>query len=305
MLAYTVRRILWTIPVLFVIATVTFFLMHQVPGGPWTREKKLPKSAVDTLNRQYGLDKPLFEQYGRYLLNTVRLDFGNSYKSPSRSVADIIKEGMATSAILGGLAALLSIVVGTALGVLAALNQNGPLDYLSVFLATIGAATPSFILAIFMILLFSVKLGWLPTGGWGGPKEAIMPVLALAALPIAYIARVMRSSMLEVMRQDFVRTARAKGLTEQTVVWRHTMKNALIPVITLIGPLVAGLVTGSFIVEFLFGLPGIGKQFVTSISARDYSVIMGTTLLYAGVVALGNLVVDLLYAVVDPRIRYA
>ncbi len=305
MLAYTARRLLWMVPVMFVIATVTFFLMHQVPGGPWTREKKLPQAAVDTLNRQYGLDQPLIRQYGDYLWNVVKLDFGSSYKSPSRSVSEIIKEGMKTSAILGGLATVLSIVVGGLLGMVAALNQNKLPDYFSVFFATIGAAIPSFVLAIFMILVFSVKLGWLPTGGWGGFKEGIMPVLSLSALPIAYIARVMRSSMLEVLRQDYVRTARAKGLEERAVVFRHAMKNALIPVITLIGPLVAGLVTGSFIIEFIFGLPGVGKQFVTSIAARDYTVIMGTTMLYAVIVAAGNLVVDLLYAAVDPRIRYA
>jgi oligopeptide transport system permease protein len=305
MLAYTLRRTLWIVPVLLVIATVTFFLMHRVPGGPWDREKRLPAETVAQLNRRYGLDEPLWVQYRTYLWNATRGDFGVSFKTPSRSVVDIVKDGVQTSAILGVLAAVLAVGVGSTLGILAALNQNGPLDYLSVFLATIGAATPSFVLAVLLVLLFAVNLGLLPTSGWGGPKEAVLPVISLAALPVAYIARVMRSSMLEVMRQDYVRTARAKGLRETSVVFRHILRNSLIPVITLLGPLVAGLVTGSFVIEYLFGLPGIGKEYVSSISARDYGVIMGTTLLYAVVIAVGNLVVDLLYAFVDPRIRYA
>ncbi len=305
MFSYIVRRVLWFIPVILAIATVTFFLMHEVPGGPWDRQKKLPKAAEDQLNKKYGLDKPVYEQYINYLWDAARGDLGVSFKNSNRSVVEMIKEGFKASALLGGLAVIISIVIGTGLGVVAALNQNGPLDYLSVALATAGAATPSFVLAILLVLLFSVKLGWLPTSGWGGPKEVVLPVLALSALPIAYIARVTRSSVLEVMRQDYVRTARAKGLAERVVIFRHILRNALIPVVTLIGPLTANLVTGSFIIEFLFGIPGIGKQFVLSISGRDYALIMGTSLLYATVVAVGNLVVDLLYAAVDPQIRYA
>lgn len=305
MAAYTLRRVLWFIPILLAIASITFFLMHAVPGGPWGSEKKLPKATTDALDAKYGLNKPLFVQYRTYLWNAVRGDFGPSYRYRNRTVSDIIKDGIATSAVLGALALVVSVIIGGLLGIVAALNQNGPLDYASVFFATIGASTPSFVLAVLLVLFFSVELGWFPTSGWGGPKEAIMPVLALSALPIAYIARVMRSSMLEVMRQDYVRTARAKGLHETRVVFQHILKNALIPVLTLIGPLMANLVTGSFVIEFIFSIPGIGQQFVTSIAGRDYGVIMGTSLLYALVVAVGNLFVDLMYAVVDPRIRYS
>ena len=303
MIAYIVRRVLWLIPVLWFVATITFFLMHQVPGGPFDRDKQLPPQTLANLNRKYGLEKPGWQQYVLYLTNALHGDFGNSYSSSDHPVTDVIGQGMPPSALLGTLALLICVAAGLSLGVLAALNQNGPLDYVSVFLATLGASTPSFISGLLLIFLFSLYLHVLPVTGWGDWQHVIMPVIALAFLPTAYVARITRASMLEVMRQDYVRTARAKGLRPRVVVLRHVVKNALIPVLTLLGPIAANLVTGSFVIEYLFSIPGIGRAFVQSVSARDYGLIMGVTLFYAFVIAMANLIVDLLYAVVDPRIR--
>ena len=303
MIAYIVRRVLWLIPVLWFVATITFFLMHQVPGGPFDRDKQLPPQTLANLNRKYGLEKPGWQQYVLYLTNALHGDLGNSYSSSDHPVTDVIGQGMPPSALLGTLALLICVAAGLSLGVLAALNQNGPLDYVSVFLATLGASTPSFISGLLLIFLFSLYLHVLPVTGWGDWQHVIMPVIALAFLPTAYVARITRASMLEVMRQDYVRTARAKGLRPRVVVLRHVVKNALIPVLTLLGPIAANLVTGSFVIEYLFSIPGIGRAFVQSVSARDYGLIMGVTLFYAFVIAMANLIVDLLYAVVDPRIR--
>jgi oligopeptide transport system permease protein len=304
MTAYLIRRLLWLVPVLLFVAVITFVLMHSVPGGPWDREKPLPPAAVEQLNRKYGLDQPLWEQFGRYLLGLLHGDLGVSYRQSDRPVAEIIGSGIKVSATLGGLAMLVSVVVGVPLGVVAALRRNRALDYLSVSLATLGASTPNFVLGIVLIVIFASTLHLLPTIGWGSWKQAIMPVLALSALPTAFLARITRASTLEVLQQDYVRTAWAKGLTVQAVVLRHVARNALIPVLTLAGPLAAALVTGSFIIESQFAIPGVGRAFVTAIFGRDYGVIMGVTLFYALVVATANLAVDLAYAAADPRIRY-
>ena len=304
MTAYIVRRVLWLIPVLWFVATITFVLMHKIPGGPFDREKALPPQTIANLNRKYGLDEPGWQQYLLYLDHALHGDLGSSYSSAGRPVADVIASGFRVSAILGLGALLICTAVGLGLGILAALNQNGPLDYLSVFLATAGASTPSFISGLLLIFLFALFLHWLPVTGWGDWQHAVMPMVALAFLPTAYVARITRASMLDVMRQDYVRTAQAKGLRERTIVLRHIVKNALIPVLTLLGPIAANLVTGSFIVEYLFAVPGIGRAFVQSVSARDYGLIMGVTLFYAFVIAVANLVIDILYGVVDPRVRY-
>ncbi|OGO49691.1 MAG: peptide ABC transporter permease [Chloroflexi bacterium RBG_16_68_14] len=304
MAAYLVRRILWIGPVLFAVALITFVLMHQVPGGPWDRAKRLPPQALENVNLQYGLDQPVWEQFGRYLLDLAQGDLGASFRSRNRPVADVLADGIRVSATLGLLALAVSVTVGVGLGVVSALRRNTVLDYAAVAFATVGASVPSFILGMLLLVLFTARLHWLPSGGWGSPQQAVMPVAALSALPAAYIARVTRASMLDVLQQEYVRTARAKGLRERAVVLRHMLRNALIPVLTVIGPVGAMLVTGSFVVEHLFAIPGIGRTFVNSISARDYGVIMGTTLFYTFVVAVANLVVDALYAVVDPRIRY-
>ena len=304
MTAYLLQRTLWIIPVLFAVAVITFVLMHQVPGGPWDQSKRLPPEALANVNSAYGLDQPLWEQFGRYLFGLAQGDLGVSFRNRNRPVADVLGDGMRVSATLGALALVMSVTVGVGLGVVSALRRNSALDYAAVAFATVGASVPSFILGMLLLVVFTGRLHWLPSGGWGSPQQAVMPVLALSALPAAYIARVTRAGMLDVLRRDYVRTARAKGLSERAVVLRHMLRNALIPVLTIIGPLAAMMVTGSFIVEQLFAIPGMGRTFVTSIGARDYGVIMGTTLVYAFVVVVANLVVDALYAVVDPRIRY-
>lgn len=305
MFGYLVRRFLWLGVVLFFVALVTFVLMHAVPGGPWDREKTLPPSVVENLNRRYGLDKPVWQQFADYLWRAVRGDLGVSYSFQDRPVTDIIADGFRTSATLGLLALAFALVVGLTLGIVAAIRQNSIIDYGSVFFATLGASVPNFVIGITLVVLLAVKLGWLPTGGWGDPKQAIMPTLALGSLPAAYLARITRASMLEVLRQDYVRTAWAKGLTERAVILRHAVRNALIPVLTLAGPVAVNLITGSFIIETVFSVPGIGRLFVQAVFGRDYGLIMGTVLFYAFIVAVANLVVDILYAVVDPHIRYS
>jgi oligopeptide transport system permease protein len=304
MTAYFIRRLLWLVPVLLFVAAITFVLMHSVPGGPWDRDKPLPPAAVEQLNRKYGLDQPLWEQFGRYLLGLLHGDLGVSYRQSDRPVTEVIGDGIKVSATLGGLAMLVSAVVGLPLGIVAALRRNRALDYLSVSLATLGASTPNFVLGIILIVIFASTFHLLPTIGWGSWKQAIMPVLALSALPTAFLARITRASTLEVLTQDYVRTAWAKGLSVRAVVLRHVARNALIPVLTLAGPLAAALVTGSFIIESQFAIPGVGRAFVTAIFGRDYGVIMGVTLFYGLVVATANLAVDLAYAAADPRIRY-
>jgi oligopeptide transport system permease protein len=332
-IAYIIRRLLWMIPVLFFIAVVTFALMHAVPGGPWDRQKRLPPQAQANIEAKYGLDKPVFapswhfweadfwrelpdSQFCNYITDALRGDLGVSYRQINRPVSDILLDGIRISATIGLVAVVLSTFVGMAFGILSALRQNSWIDYMGVAFATFGASVPNFVLGLLLMVLFSVRLHWLPAFGWSDPthflflsipsnwKQMVMPVIALSVFPAAYIARVTRASVLEVLQQDYVRTARAKGLAEQVVVMRHIVRNALIPVLTVLGPVAAFLVTGSFIIEYLFAIPGVGRQFVTSISARDYGVIMGTTLFYAAVVAVANLIVDVLYAAVDPRIRY-
>lgn len=302
--SYIVRRVLWIIPVLLVVSIITFLLMHLAPGGPWDREKKMPESTVQALNRAYNLDKPLWEQYILYMSKAVRGDLGPSFRFVGRNVSEIIGEGLPVTAQLGLMALALALCLGIPLGIIAAIRHNGPADFFSMFFSIIGVSVPSFILGILLMVFFAGGLHWLPTGGWKGWQNWILPTVALAAYPAAQIARYTRASMLEVIRQDYVRTARAKGLAEQTVVLGHMLKNALIPVVTVLGPITAFLVTGSFIIEHLFSIPGIGRLYVQGIFQRDYSMIMGTTLFYAVVVASMNIVVDIVYGFVDPRIRY-
>lgn len=304
MLRYISRRILWLIPVLLAVAFITFSLMHLVPGGPWDREKQLAPQVVENLNRKYGLDKPFVVQFGDFVWNAMRGDLGTSYSFQDRGVTSILMDGLPKTATLGIVAFFIAILIGIPLGMAAARKQNSVIDYASVGFSTIFASIPGFVLGIVLMIVFSVKLHWLPTGGWGSVKEIIMPAFALAALPAAYIARVTRASMLEVLHQDYIRTARAKGLSERVVLIRHVLRNALIPVITIAGPELAFLISGSFVIENLFSIPGIGRLFVQGVFARDYGLVMGAILFYAFVVALLNLIVDILYAVVDPRIRY-
>ncbi|MDE3094749.1 MAG: ABC transporter permease [Chloroflexota bacterium] len=317
MAAYALRRLLWAVPVLWAVATITFFLMHAVPGGPFTQDKALPPAVNDALNRRYHLDKPVWEQYGLYLWDSVHGDLGLSFQG-DRSVTEIIRNTFFVTAQLGVLGFLVAVVIGMTLGTMSALNHNGPLDYVGVAFSTIGASVPSFIMGAFLVIFFAVDLGWFKTLGWGGPRHLtglldpfawdwrrmVLPVVAISTLPTAFIARITRASVLEVLNQDYIRTARAKGLAEVRVVLRHTIKNAMIPVLTLMGPIFANLVAGSFIIETMFSIPGLGRELVNAVIRRDYAMIMGTTLFFTLIITLANLAVDLAYAVVDPRIRY-
>jgi oligopeptide transport system permease protein len=304
MVAYATRRILLIIPLLFAVATVTFFLMHSVQGGPFDQDKPLSDSARQRLNERYHLDGSLGSQYVNYLKNAVTGDLGISF-SNDRDVRTIIRERFPVSLQLGLCAFAFAITLGLTLGVIAAVNQNGIGDYVGVFLATGGAALPSFILCPLLVILFSLKLHWFDVLGFElfNYKKMILPMIGLGMLPAAFIARIARASMLDILRQDYIRTARAKGVTEFVVVVRHAVKNAMIPVLTVLGPIFANLITGSFIVENAFSIPGLGRTFVQSVLIRDYGVIMGVTLFYAAVIASMNLIVDLLYAYADPRIR--
>jgi len=304
MYKYIARRVVWLALVLVVVAFITFTLMHLVPGGPWDREKQLAPQIVENLNRKYGLDKPFFVQFGNFIWGAVRGDLGVSYMYQDRSVTQILAEGFPETATLGLSAFLIALLIGMPFGMAAALKQNSTVDYASVLFSTVFASIPGFVLGILLMIVFAVVLHWLPTGGWGSVRQVLMPAFALAALPAAYTARITRASMLEAMRQDYVRTARAKGLVERVVLLRHILRNALIPVVTIAGPELAFLISGSFIIESLFSIPGIGRLFVQGVFARDYGLIMGSILFYAFAVAVINLVVDILYAVIDPRICY-
>ena len=304
MTKYILHRIFWLIVVLLVVSFITFSLMHLVPGGPWDKEKTLAPQVVEALNKKYGLDKPFFVQFGNYLVNLLHGDLGVSYSRQDRSVTSILLTGLPKTATLGAIAFFLAIIIGIPFGMAAALKQNSAIDYISVLFSTIFASIPGFVLGILLIIIFSVTLHWFPTGGWGGIRQIIMPAFALATLPAAFIARITRASTLEVIRQDYIRTANAMGLQQRVILVRHILRNSLIPVVTVAGPELAFLISGSFIIENLFSIPGIGRLFVNGVFARDYGLIMGSILFYAFAVASINLVVDLLYAVIDPRIRF-
>jgi oligopeptide transport system permease protein len=302
---YLIRRLLWIIPVLFAVSIITFTLMHAVPGGPWAREKALPANVIAALNEKYGLDDPVPLQYIHWVGNLLQGNLGPSYKFVDRSVNDIVGGGLMVTIQLGLMAFALAVLVGIPLGIVAALGHNRWPDYLSTGISIIGIAMPSFVLAILLILFFGVTLHVLPTKGWKGPETWILPTIALAGFPIAVIARYTRASMLEVTRKDYIRTAQSKGVADGKVVTRHMIRNALIPVVTILGPTLAFLVTGSFIIETIFSIPGVGRYYITSISQHDYGVLMAMTILYAFAVAFLNLVVDVIYAYIDPRIRYS
>ncbi|HEX6475205.1 MAG TPA: ABC transporter permease [Candidatus Limnocylindria bacterium] len=315
MVGYIIRRVLWIIPVLLVVSFLTFSLMKATPGGPWDREKQLSERQKALLNAKYGLDDPFMVQYIRWLVGwpeedgfqrgLILGDLGPSYRYPDRTVNDIVSDGILATIQLGLMAFGLAVLVGIPLGVIAALRQNGLPDYLATFVSVLGICTPSFVAAILLVIVFSLGLDWFPTGGWKGPEYWVLPTVALGLAPVAVVARYTRASMLEVTRKDYIRTAHSKGLKERSVVVIHMIRNALIPVVTILGPLLAALVTGSFIIEILFSIPGVGRFYVTAIAQRDYGLIMAMTMLYAAAVAVMNMVVDILYAYIDPRIRYS
>ena len=301
---YILKRVLLAILTIWIVITITFFVMHAVPGGPFMSEKAITKEAQAALEAKYGLDKPLGEQYVTYLRDVVtRFDFGPSLKQRGRLVNDIIYDGMRTSIKLGLIAAALAMVFGVVLGALAALRRNTVLDKFIMVLTTAFISMPSFIMGSFLLLFLSVKLGWFPANG-STAAGLVLPVLPLSLSPMANITRLTRSSMLDVLGQDYIRTARAKGVSGRKIIFGHALKNSLIPVLTYIGPMLAFIVTGSMVVEQIFAVPGIGRQFVSSITNRDYTMIMGTTIVLASLIVIMNLVTDILYKVVDPRIDF-
>ena len=305
MFIYVLRRLLWGVVVLLVISFIVFALMHSVPGGPFDREKKLPQSIIANLEAYYGLDAPLWEQYLDYIWGLIRFDLGPSYSSRSRTVNDIITSHFPVSAQLGALAFSLAVLIGIPLGIISALKQNTFADYLSMSIAIMGISIPNIALGPLLIWGLGLKLHLLPVARWGSIEQMIMPVITLGMSNSALVARLTRASILQVIREDYIRTARAKGLSERKVALYHTLRNALIPVVTVLGPLFAFLVTGTLIVEQIFAIPGLGRYFVTSITNRDYPVIMGVTLLLSSVIVLMNLVVDIIYSWLDPRIKYS
>lgn len=334
---YLSRRVFWMILVLFCVSVVTFLLMRLVPGGPFNTERGVPAPIQANLERRYNLDAPLWEQYldyvggvilpritdadfqrstqEDYLINVdlpflgegtaLRwMNFGPSLTSRSRTVTSIIQDNLPVSVTLGLAALIVGVTIGVPAGVISGLRPNTAFDYFGMGIAILGVSVPSVILGPVLQYVFGVELGWFPVTGWGTPEHVVLPAFALGFAESALIARLTRASLMQVLREDYIRTARAKGLSERVVIGVHALKNAMIPVVTILGPLAAALLTGTFVIEIVFGIPGMGKFFVTSISNRDYTVIMGTVLLYATFLVIANLLVDLSYALLDPRIRY-
>jgi len=305
MIKYIITRVLGLAGVLFIVSIITFSLMHAVSGGPFD-EEKMPLSAEAKANilRKYGLDKPLHEQYARYMWNALQFDFGIPFQSPGETVTDLIVRTWPISMQLGGMGLAIAFTFGILLGIISAVKQNTWMDYGTTALATLGFTVPPFATSILFIVVFATIYRILPTGGWGGPETWIMPVIVYSLGPMAIIARYTRSSFLENLRADYVRTARAKGLKEHKVLSVHVMKNSLIPLLTIMGPMLPGVMTGSLFVEGIFRIPGLGQFFVTSIFERDYPMIMALTLLVAVLIGVTYLITDILYMLVDPRVRY-
>ncbi|HZH92944.1 MAG TPA: ABC transporter permease [Tissierellaceae bacterium] len=303
MRSFYLKRIVSMLITIILITTLTFTMMHSIPGGPFTRERPVPDEIMRALNAKYNLDDPLPVQYLNYMKGLVTFDLGPSYSKIGTSVNDLIISGFPASAKIGLIASVLIVAIGIPLGVISALKQNSPLDYFVMFLATIGITVPSFVIATVIIYFFAGKLGWIPSFGLSSWKGYIGPVIALAGYSLSFVTRLTRSSMLEVLRQDYITTARANGIKEFTVIMKHAVRNALIPVVTYIGPMVAAILTGSFVIEKIFAIPGIGRHFVESVSNRDYTTIMGITVFYAVFYLIMIFLVDVAYAFIDPRIK--
>ncbi|MCL4722218.1 MAG: oligopeptide ABC transporter permease OppB [Gammaproteobacteria bacterium] len=299
------RRLLEAIPTLLVLVAVTFFMMRMAPGGPFDSEKRLPAEVEQNLRAAYHLDEPLYQQFGRYLGNLARGDFGPSFQYRDRTVTELIASGFPVSLRLGGFAMLIALFAGVSLGTFAALRQNRAADYATMAVAMTGISLPNFVLAPILILVFAVYLGWLPAGGLGqgGVRNLLLPVLTLALTQVAYISRLTRGSMIEVLRSPFIRTARAQGLPTRTIILRHALKPALVPVVSYLGPATAGLITGSVVIEQIFGLPGLGRYFVQGALNRDYTLVLGIVIFYGALIILLNFLVDLVYGWLDPRSR--
>ncbi len=303
MLRYFFKRVLHGVPVLIVVATLTFIIMRLVPGGPFDEEKKLPPEILANIQAKYHLDQPVITQYLLYLKQLAQGDMGPSYKYIGRDVADIISDTFPVSITLGLLAMLVVVGVGVPAGMWSAYRQNSMVDRVCVFFAMLGVSIPSFVLGTVLVWLMSHKLHWFPPALWEGPRHMALPALALGAPFTGYIARLTRSAVLEVLASDYIRTARAKGLSESVVLLKHALKNSIYPIVSVIGPLTAGLVTGSFVIEFIFSIPGMGSFFITAVTNRDYPLIMGVTLVYAVLIVLANIMVDIIYMWLDPRVQ--
>ncbi len=303
MIAYVARRLALVVPTLWAVATLAFFMVRLAPGGPFQSEKAIPAAAQAHLASLYGLDRPLPEQYARFLWNASRGDLGPSYQHPQLAVRTLIASGLSVSVELGGLALLLALLVGVPLGVLAAAKQHRATDHAAMAAALAGVSVPNFVLGPLLVLVFSLGLGWLPPALWTSPASRVLPVLTLAAAYVAYVARLTRAGMVEVLREDFVRTARAKGLAERAVIGRHALRLGLLPVLAYLGPAAAGIVMGSVAVEQVFAVPGLGRMLVKAAFDRDYTLVLGVVLFYAVALMLLNLVVDVLHAKLDPRVE--
>ena len=302
MVRYVIKRVLLAVLTVFIICAITFFTMHAIPGGPFNREKALSESTIKALNERYGLDKPLFEQFFLYMKGILHGDFGVSLKN-GRNISDIIGESFPTSAKLGVSAMIVALFFGTIFGSLAALMRNKLPDRIIVFFSTLFTAVPSFVLATLLLLIFCIKLNWVEV--WSSTSQNyVLPVIALAAYPMAYITRLSKTSMLDALSQDYMRTARAKGVSKVKMIFKHALRNSLIPVITYAGPQIAYIITGSMVIETIFTIGGLGEKFIKGITNRDYTLIMATTIFLATLMVIANLICDLLYKLVDPRIKY-
>ncbi len=306
MIRYTLRRFLGAIPTLLIIIMLAFLLLHAAPGGPFDSQRRIPPEIQRNIEHMYHLDEPLYEQFARYLGNILRGNFGPSYQYRDTTVNQIIREGFPVDVIIGVFALLGSLLIGLPIGIMAALRRNTAWDYWPMGLAMMGISVPVFVVAPILILVFAVYLHWLPAGSWAGgaPSHVILPAVALAGPYIAYVARLMRGSMVEVLNSPFIRMARAKGLPQTKVVLRHALKPAMVPLVSFLGPAVVGIITGSIVIETIFGLPGIGRAFVDGALNRDYTLVLGVTILYGALIVAFNFLADIGYSVLDPRVRY-
>lgn len=300
---YILKRLTSSVITLFIVITLTFFLIRLIPGGPFTEEKSVPPEVMERVMERYHMDDPLYKQYFDYIKNVLQFDFGPSYRYSGRMVNEIIKESFPISALIGMLAILFSLGIGIPIGIISAIKRGKWQDSLVMLMATLGVTIPNFVIATILIYIFALKLGIATVGLWRGFSTSILPALTLAGYPMAFISRLVRSSMLEVIEQDYIRTARAKGMTRKVVIYIHALKNALIPLLTYLGTLTAGILTGSFVVEKIFAVPGLGTHFVTSIQNRDYTMIIGVTVFYSTFLILITLLIDICYGFIDPRIK--
>ena len=303
MFRFLLRRLMVAVPTLFLVVTAAFFMMRAAPGNPFDSDRKLPPEVERSIMAKYGMDRPLGEQYVAYVSNVLHGDLGPSLKYKDKSVAELISEGLPTSAVIGLSALTLACLVGIGLGIIAALRQNQMIDNVTMAIAVLGVCIPTFVTAPLLVLVFAAKLGWLPTAGLNGIRSLILPVTVLALPQIAIISRLTRAGMIEVLRSNYIRTARAKGLSEVRIVLRHGLRAAILPLVSYLGPACAGLLTGSLVIEKIFSLPGLGKSFVIGALQRDYTVVMGVVIVYAGLILLLNLLADIAYAMLDPRVK--